>query len=202
MNNGQNQQLEQLKLALQSHEEVMMEMFIKEGPDALRNFLGVIDESDWKIIFDYLVMRRNVLEKCALNYLPFFKEIVEKYGPKVLKLMFKIDDPGYSESYERLLDLVAVSHGAIYNYVRNNCQVLASKILNGDAKSLRDELGLGKRKYDGLWAEILDILMNSCCHRVDEERQLEEGIRRFSLLMTAVREQRSLRSFNKMWEYA
>ncbi len=201
MANRTNQQLDELKAALQRHEECLMQVFVKEGPQAVRDYLCVKGDVDWKLVFDYLVKRKKVLEVCALDYLPFFKDLVVKHGPEILKSLFKIEGKEYEKEYERLFDMIAVSHGAIYQYAYGKRSQLVERIMGGEAKSIRKELCIYEKKYDALWFEVLELLRGCVCEKVVDDVMYERGLNAFSLLMTAIREQKSLVSFRKMWSY-
>lgn len=201
MENSQNRQLDELKSALQRHEGGMMEVFMKEGPEVLRSRLGVKSDHDWKLIFDYLVRQKNVLERCATDYISFFKDLVIKNGPAALKRIFKIEGNEYHLAFERLMDHVAVSHGAIYRHVMDNKHVFAGRIMNGESRMIRADLCITDKKYDSLWLEILELLQNAVCTRIMDERACEEGLVSFTKLINTLRDQRSLRSFAQVWAY-
>lgn len=190
-----------LKAALERRYTVLTEVFIKEGPERLRQAMNFDNEKDWEELFDYLVTKQGVIKKCVLNYMDFFKEIVEKKGPYALRRIFKIESGKYDLDFEEVFDLVAVSTGALYEYVNNNKVVLAGRIQSGESLKLRYELGIEKKKYDGLWVEILDMLMNAVCEKYYDIRTFEHGITAFSNLINSLRTHRSLRSYRKMWEF-
>jgi hypothetical protein len=195
MEEDQKQQLDGLKESLQRHEEGLMEVFINEGPESLRKLLAVESENDWKLIFDYLVKRKNVLERCAVGYMPFFTELVIKNGPKSLRKIFKLEGPEYDQSFKRLMEMVSVSHGAIYRHVLANKAYFAGKILSGDSKNIRSELCIADSKYDVLWSEILGLLQDAVCQNVYDEKICDEGLSALTLFLNTLREQRALIGF-------
>ena len=194
--------LDCLKEALGRREEAMLTVFIQQGPDVLRKQLKLVKDTDWELVFDHLVFSGEVLKKCVVNFMPFFKEMVLKHGPEVLRKIFDIDGKKYDPVFEKLFDLVAVSHGALYDYVYKNRLMFAKRITAGKTKGLRKELCLAGAKYDPLWEEVLGLLCEAVCTKAGDDRAYESGITAFSMMMNNLREHRSLRSFSKMWEYS
>jgi|WetSurMetagenome_2_1015567.scaffolds.fasta_scaffold41442_3 hypothetical protein len=200
--NESNILLESLKASLTGREDLMMIVYVQQGPDVMRKQFGLNDDHDWKLAFDRLVFSRDVVKKCVVNFMPFFKHMVAEKGPMVLRAIFGIEDARYDRVFEQIFDLVAVSDGAIYDYVYENGAKLSARITAGNASGLRKELGLGNAKYDRLWEELLGIMCAQVCDGISTERAYVTGLDAFSLLMNGLREHRSLRSYRKMWEYS
>jgi len=194
--------LDNLKDTLKTREESLMELFIQQGPEALKQQLGISNEQDWKLVFDRLVFSKDVIKKCVVNFMPFFKKMVIDHGPVVLRTILSIEENCYDKVYEQVFDLVGVSDGAIYDYVYAHGDYLSARVRNGDAAALRAELGINKSKYDQLWAELLGILHARVCETINLQSNLERELDAFSKIMSVAREQRSLRSYAKMWEYS
>ncbi len=191
-----------LKAAMERRYNVLTETFIKEGPDKLKELMAYENEQDWIELFDYLVSKQGVLKKTVMNYMNFFTGFVAQKGPQALRNLFRINETKYDADFEEIFDLVAISTGALQDYINANKVELADRIRAGKANALRYELGLKNAKYDSLWFEILDSLMRYVCDAAITERQYDQGLTAFSLLMNKTREQRSLRSYGKMWEYS
>lgn len=203
MQYSENQMLmDSIKKALQGREDELMRIFIQEGPEALRKRLSIKKEGDWQMIFNYLVLRTDALKNCVLEFMPFFKNLVEEKGPRALRDIFNLNKSEYDSAFKKIFQLVAICEGAIYHYIRRNKQALTQKILDGKGGEIRAELCLEDHEYTRLWMEILDILKENVCTRVATETQVEQGLQAFSLLMNSLRTQRSLKSFKKMWEYS
>lgn len=194
--------LDCLKEALSRREEEMLTVFIQQGPEVLRSRLKLNSDRDWEMVFEHLVFSGDVLKKCVINFMPFFKHMVLEHGPVVLRKIFDIDGKKYDPVFEKLFDLVAVSHGALYDHVYKNRDSFARRITAGNTKSLRKDLCLDGTKYDSLWEEILGLLCEAVCTVVGDDRAYESGIKAFSMMVNSMRGQRSLRSFGKMWEYS
>jgi hypothetical protein len=194
--------LEGLKEEISGREDVMMTVFIQQGPEVLRKQFGLQDENTWKMVFDRLVFSKEVVKKCVVNFMPFFRSLVVENGPMALRRVFEIEAGKYDAVFEQIFDLVAVSDGAIYDYVYLNGGMLASKIKSGKADSLRKDMGMTGARYDRLWGDLLGIMCAEVCAQVETENSFDRGLRAFSLMMNGMREHRSLRSFRKMWEYS
>ena len=193
--------LEALKAVLEKKKFLLSQAFVELGPDALRNYLNLSSEQEWKSVFDYL-LQQGVLRQCILKYLPFFMDLFMAKGPLALRRVFRIESGEYDPVFQEIVDLVGISHGALYAYVESNRDEFARRISSGSVKTLRRELGLDARRYDVTWSEVLDMLVAAVCDRATEDRTYDEGLRAFSMLMNGLRTHRSIRSFGKMWEYA
>ncbi|MFC1750650.1 hypothetical protein ACFL2V_17795 [Pseudomonadota bacterium] len=206
MNSGkqysENQVLmEALKKALNGREEDLMQLYIQEGPQALKEKLNIRGEGDFRAFFDYLVLRTDALKNCALQYMPFFKNLVEEKGPGAIRETFGIEGEQYDDAFKKIFELVCICEGALYDYIYKNKNALTKRVLEGKGSEIRKELCLEDKDYSRLWMEILEILQDAVCDKVMEESQIEHGLDAFSTLMNTFREQRSLRSYKKMWEY-
>lgn len=193
--------LEGLRISVRQREESMLICFIQQGPEVLRRMAGVQTDADWQMVFDRLVFSGQVLKKCVVDFMPFFKHMVVEHGPFVLRKIFNIEASKYDRVFLELFELVAIANGGLYDYVYRNRYGIAQRIREGRAGDLRLELGLKNDKYNALWGEILGILSNSVCEHVNTETTLEKGLQTFSLMMNNVRSHRSLRSYRKMWEF-
>ncbi len=180
----------------------LMTIFIQEGPEALRKRLDVTLDKQGEYIFDYLVFSEDVLKRCVLNFMPFFKQLVAEKGPFALRVVFAIEDAKYDEIFAKVFDLVGIGEGALYDYIYEHKLALLQKITTGKAKNLRRELALDSFKYDVLWQEILGILQEAFCNKVYDEKMFDNGIQAFVMMMNSVREHRSLRSFKAMWTFS
>lgn len=190
-----------LKDLLKRKSGKLMQIFIQQGPDELRSRLAIKMDKHWQFVFDYLIFDRNVLKNCILSFMPFFRQMVRAEGPLILRKIFAIQDTKYDAVFEQLVDLVVVAEGLVYEYVYDNRKVFALRIMHGQAKDLRTELGINAAKYDSLWFQILEILQQTVCTRVYDNSVWEKGWKAFNMIYNSKREQRSLRSFKAMWSF-
>jgi hypothetical protein len=193
---------DQLKQLLKLKADKLMSIFIQEGPEALKEKLEIKYDRHWEFIFDYLVLDENIVKRCVVRYMPFFKQLVTENGPMVLKKVFQLEDKKYKAVFEQIFDLVAVANGALYDYVYINRKKFAFAIFNGEAKNLRSLLGLKAHKYSNLWYDILNLLQEAVCNKLYSDHAFENGLLAFNKLMNSMREHRSLRSFRAMWIYS
>jgi len=161
--------LDTFKLLLQNQEEQMIVTFIQQGPSVLRKNMGVTSDADWQLVFDRLVFSDDVLKKCVMNFMPFFKAMVSEHGPSVLRRIFEIDAAKYDSVFEKLMGLVCVSEGALYDHVFRNSEKFLSLIKAGNADDLRKQLCLEGDKYESLWIEILELLYESINRQIQTE---------------------------------
>lgn len=193
---------ERLECLLEQKSDKLMNIFIQQGPDALRKNLNIKLEKHWEYVFDYLVYNEAVLKRCVVNFMPFFKHMVVRGGPAVLRKVFKIEARKYDSVYEQLFDLVAAAEGAIYDHLYLKKDEYVLHILNGQTKDLRKQLCPASAKYDILWWKLLEMLQEAVCTKVSTQQKFEQGIRAFTSMMNGLREHRSLRSFKGIWSFS
>lgn len=191
-----------LRQELDAREIQLMETFIQDGPDSLRQKLGISSDHIWIQIFDRLIFQKGVVKHCVLKFLPYFRHLVAEHGPLVLRSVFGIEERKYDQVFENIFDFVAVGHNALYDHVYQNRHDYALLIRNGNAKNLRTKLCVQARRYDGLWQELLEILMKATCEELYSESVFDRGLTAFSMIMNQTRTHRSLRSNAKMWEFS
>jgi hypothetical protein len=188
-----------LKKAIEKRECIVTEGFINLGPDKLRKHLSITNNEDWNKLFDYLVLNKGVVRKCVIKYADFFYDLVASHGPIAMRKVFGIEDSKYDAIFEEIFDLIAVSKGALFIYVRNNCADFAKLVKNGKAGDLQTKLCLNMAKYQDLWIKILEIFVDAVCEDYYDDKAVDRGFYAFSLMMNDLREHRSLRSNAKMW---
>lgn len=193
--------LEILKKAVQNREAVVVEGFVQLGPDELRKALEIEDGERWQEAFDYMVLNQGVMKHCVRKYMDFFHGFMVDRGPLAIRTAFNIEDAKYDSVFEEIFDLVAIGKGALYDHVQKNMHVYVMTVRDGKADNLRVELGLGAKRYQKVWEELLGQFMNAVCDDLYDQRQVEQGIFLFDALMNSLREHRSLRSNEKMWAF-
>lgn len=191
-----------LRQELDAREVQLMETFIQEGPESLRQKLGVSSDIIWRQIFDRLIFQKGVVKHCVLKFLPYFKYLMTEHGPGVLRSIFGIEEAKYDQVFENIFDFVAIGHNALYDHVYQNRHDYAQMIRKGHAKNLRSQLCIQAKRYDGLWQEFLEIIMKATCEELYSESVFDRGLTAFSLIINKTRTHRSLRSFAKMWEFS
>jgi hypothetical protein len=196
------EKLSSLSQELDACEIQLMETFIQEGPESLRRKLGISTNTVWDQVFDRLIFQKGVVKHCVLRFLPYFKHLVSEHGPYVLRSVFGIEARKYDQVFENIFDLVAVGHSSLYDHVYQNRHKFAQSIRKGNAKNLRSQLCIEAKRYDGLWQELLEVLMKATCEELYSESTFDRGLAAFSMIMNQTRTQRSLRSYSKMWEFS
>jgi len=196
-----NKALIALKSALAKREQMLDETFMRLGPEGLKLLLRVESDADWERIYEHLVLNRGIVRKCTVQYMEFFCDLVAEKGPYSLRKAFKIEEKQFDPVFEEIFDLVAISQGALMDYVQRNKRSLTRSVLRGNGAELRSALCLEGNRYNSLWMEILELLMSSVCTSYYDERQVDQGLMAFTNMMNSARTQRSLRSYKKMWEY-
>ena len=168
--------------SLRGHEDKLMNIFIMLGPDALRQQLRIKNDFVWSVVFDHLVFSKEVLRRCVLQFLPFFKNLVMTKGPFAVRAVLGIEDKMYDPVFETLFDFVAVSHGALFEYVYDNTQQFMDMIREGQGQQIRSMLCLDQPKYDYLWSDVLDFLIDSFSRRVAAKQMVEHQLQLINLL--------------------
>lgn len=172
--------------SLKGHEDALMTIFIQQGPQTLREHLHIKRENDWNIIFDYLVFSKDVLKRCVLGFLPFFKDLVRTQGPLALRRVFGIENRMYDTVFETLFDFVAVAHGALFEYLHDHSAELLELVKRGEGSCLRAKLGLDSQKYDYLWEEVLEFMAHSFHRLAVAERMAEQRMALANLLESII----------------
>jgi hypothetical protein len=176
---------------LKGREEQLMDLFIQNGPDGLKHVLNLKRDNDWNIIFDYLVFKKDLLTHCVNKYIYFFKDLVRQKGPGALRKVLGIEAKMYDKVFEKIFDLVAVSEGALYDFVTQNKTDLLDGIKKGQSRGLRKMLALEKKKYDQVWGEVTILLAKSFIEDTLSERVADQGLQSFDYLMNALRQHSS-----------
>lgn len=112
--------MDSIKKALKGREDELMQIFIQDGPEALKERLQIRGEGDYRMLFNYLIFKTDALKNCVLQYMPFFKNLVEENGPNALKDIFGIQKEEYSSAFRKIFELVAICEGALYDYIYKN----------------------------------------------------------------------------------
>jgi hypothetical protein len=179
---------------LDKYDDKLINKYIEYGPDGLREKLGVESDRLWEVIFDYLVFEKEVVKYCVRNNRAYVHNLFVEKGPSLMRKAFSLQDSKYDDVWENIMDYIGISGGALYEYVTENASKYRGKIYNGQCLSLRDELCIQKGKYENVWGEILDVLLNAVSTDVFTHSAFEHGIGFFSKLYNQGRIQRSLRS--------
>ena len=157
-----------IEAELKGHEERLMTLFIQQGPEALRTILKVPNDFIWAIVFDHLVFNLDVLKRCIDLFFPFFKDYVIKNGPLALRELFGIQDARYDEIFEKLLDDMVIARGLLFEHIDAHINQYLNLISENNLQQgidlgerLRANLGLGDKKYDPLWKEVMDFILDA-----------------------------------------
>lgn len=81
----------------------------------------------------------------------------------------------------------------LMRYVEANQAEFVVEIKNGKGIDLREKLGLDKKKYEKIWLEIVEMLMQNLSSELVKDSMLEQGLVVFNALMTSARIQRKFR---------
>ena len=152
-----------IEAELKGHEERLMTLFIQQGPQALRQALKVPNDFVWSVVFDHLVFQQDVLKRCVEMFFPFFKDYVLKNGPLALRELFGIQDARYDEVFEKLLDDMVIARGLLFEHIHANIINYLQALNPEQGSEIRTQLGLAQKKYDPLWKEVMDFLLDAFC---------------------------------------
>lgn len=179
--------------AMAGQEEHFIKLFLEEGPVLLRQKLHLQEESDWKVFFDHLIFKHNLVAICVLRFKEFFINLVQENGPQELRKVLGIVEPTYDQIFEKIFDFICISTGAILDYVGLNREKFLEEIRNGKGENIRENLRLQGSKYDHTWQLILDRLFVNFEQDLISERLLDQSMQSFAYLMNTLRVPRSLR---------
>jgi hypothetical protein len=70
----------------------------------------------------------------------------------------------------------------------------SNRIKGGEGSEVRKSLCLAGTRYDSIWEEILQMLIDSVCDSILLDRMNGDNIKALTMLLGTLREQRSLNS--------
>ncbi len=171
---------------VRGREAKLIERYIVDGPTVVREDLGV-SEQEWKVIFDHMVFEHNLLYKTVIQAKDFFLENYVKHGMAHVREILNVSDDQYNLAFEVIFDFLAIANDGLYYHVLQNRDryMIAFKARGGDF--VRKVLAIWKPKYEENWAKILDLLLHSVCDDIFDERNFDEGLKAFSLMINSAR---------------
>lgn len=173
-------------------EEFIIRRYLVEGPDVLVSSLG-LNADEWAVIFEKLVFEHNILYKCVINSLDFFVDLFIRYGNDHLRKILNVRSSSYDGAwYEQVFDLVAVSNEGLKFHVLENKSKYTGLLVSGRGDELRAKFGILGLRYNGLWEEVLDILLNSACEEIFSGRSFDHAISAFCRSYSSSRAHRKI----------
>jgi hypothetical protein len=182
---------------LKRFDEKLLEYYLNEGPQELRRKLNVKSDGQWRFIMQYLVYEKDAVKLCVRKNTAYIHNFFAEHGPNVLRKVFDINHNNFDEAWEYVIDYLGVSRGALYEYITNNPAEFKKLVYNGESSKIRSILNIEKEKYNRVWNEILDILLESVTTEKFSFSYFEQGIRMFTSFYNKGRNHRSLKSFNE-----
>lgn len=146
---------------LKGHEERLLTQFIQKGPEALRAELKIPNDFVWSVVFDHLVFNLDVLKRCIEMFFPFFKDYVLKNGPQALRGLFGIEDARYDSVFEKILDDMVIARGLLFEHMYMHVDAYLKALRTGEGSKIRTELGISSEKYDPVWSEVMNFLLDA-----------------------------------------
>ena len=180
---------------LRRYDDKLVSHYLEHGPDGLRNILGITSEGLWDVVFDYLVFEKEVVKYCTRNNSPYIHSLFAEHGPRAIRSAFQLNGEKYEDVWEYVMDYIGVSRGALYEYVTEKSSLYREQICRGECLSLRKNLAIEKDKYEHVWGEVLDLLLNAVSTHAFTHSAFEHGLHLFSTLYNRGRKQRSLRTW-------
>lgn len=172
-------------------EDDLIDQYISHGPSDLKKELGVTDE-EWTIIFDYLVVEKNLIYKCVMRNSDFFTDIYVKFGASHVRKVLEISVRKYDIFWEASFDFIAIANEGLYLHVLENRGKYMIALKARGADYVRKVLGIWKPKYEENWARILNLLLHAVCDGIFSNMTFEHGLKSFSMIMNSVREHRRI----------
>lgn len=171
---------------VRGREAKLIDRYIADGPTSLKEKMELSDEQ-WKVIFDHLVFEQNLLYKTVVQAKDFFLDNYIKHGMAHVREIMNAVDDSYNLPLEIVFDFLAIANDGLYYHVLQNRDryMIAFRARGGDF--VRKVLGIWKEKYEENWARILDLLLHSVCDDIFDERNFDEGLKAFSLMMNSTR---------------
>lgn len=183
---------------LEKYDKKLLQYYLNNGPEKLKEKLEVGDNDVWQIIFNYLVFEKDAVRVCFKKNTNYMHSIFAEKGPKHMRRAFQLEGPKYDLIWEELLDFIGIARGALFEYVRNDSNRYQDLIRKGKAEQIRTELGLNKLKYNNVWEEILDLLLECVSFDNFTYSMFEHGLRFFTNMYNTGRIHRSVKKFNEI----
>ncbi len=180
---------------LHRYDNKLVSNYLEHGPDGVRNMLGITSDRLWEVVFDYLVFEKEVVKHCARNNSPYIHALFAEHGPCAIRSAFQLTGEKYEDVWEYVMDYIGISRGALYEYVTEKSSLYRKQIYSGECLSLRKDLLIEKDKYEHVWGEVLDLLLNAVSTHAFTHSAFEHGLNLFSTLYNRGRKQRSLRTW-------
>ncbi len=172
-------------------EEKLIQSFIEDGPTAVKIMLGV-SEFQWQVIFDYLTFNHDLLRKCFEVCAEFFTDLYVRYGKKHVRAVLDLQDKKYDDVFNEAFDYSLVDCEGLYMHVLHGREKYLLALKARGSEYLRNLLTVSAEKYNSLWEQILDLLLNAQCEAIMSEAAYERGIKGFCMMMNRNREHRPL----------
>lgn len=183
---------------LEKYDKKLLNYYLNNGPERLKQAIDVGDNELWQIIFDFLVFEKNAVRICFKRNSNYIQSIFAEKGPKHMRAAFKLNDSKYDQVWEEFLDFIGIARGALFEYVRNESNHFKDKIKSGKAEEIRTELGLNKLKYSNVWEEVLDLLLECVSFENFNFNMYEHGLRFFTNMYNTGRKHRSVKKVNEI----
>jgi hypothetical protein len=183
---------------VEKYDKKLLKYYLDHGPEKLKEKLDVGDNDVWQIVFDYLVFEKNVVKVCIKKNINYIHSVFAEKGPAHMRKTFKLDDSKYDFVWEEVIDFIGIAHGALFEYVRNNSNKYKELIKEGKASSIRFELGLNKHKYNDVWEQVLDLLLECVSFENFNYSMFEHGLRFFTNMYNTGRTHRSVKKINEI----
>lgn len=178
---------------LKNYNDKLVDNYINEGPSELRKKLKIESDDVWEIVFDYLVFEKDIVKICVKKNITYIHDIFAEKGPEFLRSSFQIESVKYEDVWEYIMDYIGISRGALYEYVANNLSDLKGLIYYGKSSKIRENLCIDKYKYNRVWEEVLDMLLESVSTDAYTYSMYEQGLRMFTRMYHSGRKHRSLK---------
>ena len=180
-----------IEAKVEGKENALIESYILAGPTATKVAMGVGD-TEWQVVFDYLVFEYNLLFRTVANSPEFFKDEYVKYGLSHIREILDVNDAKYDPMVEVIFDYIAIANDGLYYHVLENRDEYSDAFKKQGSASLRDSLGIKKAKYEEHWEMVLDVLLKAFSDNVFNENHYDHSLKAFALLMNGMREHRPL----------
>lgn len=182
---------------LEKYDKKLLRFYLNNGPIELKKRLDIGSEEVWRIVFDYLMFEKNAIQVCIGNNPNYIYDIFANKGPEFLRKAFKLENCRYDEIWQYVVDYIGISRGALFSYVNKESSTYKNLILNGKTTEIRKKLQIDFKKYDKIWEEVLDILLECISFHNFTFSQFEQGLRFFTNMYNSGRKHRSLNTKNE-----
>ncbi len=159
---------------LDGNSEAAFEVFEFGGPDGLKQFLGITEESLWEEVYPILLDDYEFLLQLCRKYRDYLANLIQEEGIPMFRQILKIESSRYDRLVDTLLFALDPRGTRVLAYTRAHSRKLWDIAQTQGTDELKKTLGFSRfssQQTDAVWEAVLDELLDSYMRNVFHDRQ-------------------------------